>query len=99
MVRLIPLIALAASCTPAYAAPFIPPDCMSLSAASEDSRSRGEVKHWLGLSDDSGEMLMIFASPEGSWTLVRTDGDIACLVDFGTSVFGDRPEVETPAGY
>lgn len=87
------IAAVLTSCTPAHAAPFIPPDCMSLTAASEESRTeRGEVKQWLGLSDDSGEMLMIFASPEGSWTMVRTDGDIACLVDFGSSEFTDLPQ-------
>lgn len=87
------LAAALTSCAPAHAAPFIPPDCTSLRAFSQEAlRDRGEVKHWLGLSDDSDEILMIYASPEGSWTLIRTDGDIACQVDFGSSTMGSGPD-------
>ena len=51
------------------------------------ARSSGEVS-----DGQSRETQMLFASPEGSWTMVRTDGDIACLVDFGSNTMGSGPQ-------
>ena len=63
------IAAVLTSCAPAHATPFISTDCLPLTQVSTESRlERGEVKHWLGLTDD-GDMLMIFASPEGPNTM------------------------------
>ena len=73
----------------AFASPALAnntPDCMSIPAMLEFySNEYDETPRWSGISGKDDGDIIILTADDGSWSLFRTNGDIACLVDFGLS--------------
>ncbi len=86
------LLSLAAlvACTPATAQMSCAPHDRIVAGLEQ---RYGEVRQGAGLR--LGEMIELWASPEGTWTLVavRADG-LACIVADGTDWMADAPEAK-----
>ena len=69
----------------AFAAPAHATYCLPLDEMLSEYRAEfGETATWGGVSGkDHGNGIMILTAPDGSWTLLFTDGDTACMADYG----------------
>lgn len=81
--KMILAIATVLLATPA-ASQALPEQCKSLGGMIQTlSDQYGEVMTFRGWSDKHEKMTVLFVAKDLTWTLVTTDGDMACVTDFG----------------